>query len=333
MNKKFKITISIIASMIIIMGSAFTIYAATTEYSLKSHGIIAHDGDGDGAYTNTAKDIYIDSGDLKTINDAVVAGKTSLASAINSATASSATNKTTLGTTEANLPEFKQLKDAIAKVKAAGNEEGYATGNAAGIITGQNNVINNVGGKTSATLEPDGSLKLGYDGTTGTSSVGNPTWAAIENKLSGKTDADGNPIYSGITDLDSLENAITADNDNSFKGFSIPILEFSFGNNSAEFYGGLGGTITFNTAEYTTVSISTVETSYGAANNPGHGITPNFSSAPKLHICSGETDISTLINGNKNILLDISGYDSITMEVQSGLCASGTVHLTEVTFK
>ena len=214
MNKKLKVTISIIASMIIIMGSAFTIYAATTEYSLKSHGIIAHDGDGDGAYTNTAKDIYIDSGDLKTINDAVVAGKTSLASAINSATASSATNKTTLGTTDANLPAFNDLKNAIAKVKAAGNEEGYATGNAAGIITGQNNVINNVGGKTSASLGADGSLTLSYDGTTGTSSVGNPTWAAIENKLSGKTDADGNPIYSGITDLDSLENAITADNDN-----------------------------------------------------------------------------------------------------------------------
>ena len=214
MNKKFKVTISIIASMIIIIGSAFTIYAATTEYSLKSHGIIAHDGDGDGAYTNTAKDIYIDSGDLKTINDAVVAGKTSLASAINSATASSATNKTTLGTTEDTLPKFEQLKNAIANVKAAGNEEGYATGNAAGIITGQNNVINNVGGKTSATLGADGSLTLSYDGTTGTSSVGNPTWAAIENKLSGKTDADGNPIYSGITDLDSLENAITADNDN-----------------------------------------------------------------------------------------------------------------------
>ena len=206
MNKKLKVTISIIASMIIILGSAFTIYAATTEYSLKSHGIIAHDGDGDGAYTNTAKDIYIDSGDLKTINDAVVAGKTSLASAINSATASSATNKTTLGTTDANLPAFNDLKNAIANVKAAGNEEG--------IITGQNNVINNVGGKTSASLGADGSLTLSYDGTTGTSSVGNPTWAAIENKLSGKTDADGNPIYSGITDLDSLENAITADNDN-----------------------------------------------------------------------------------------------------------------------
>ena len=209
MNKKLKVTISIIASMIIILGSAFTIYAATTEYSLKSHGIIAHDGDGDGAYTNTSKDIYIDSGDLKTINDAVVAGKTSLASAINSATASSATNKTTLGTTDANLPAFNDLKNAIANVKAAGNEEG--------IITGQNNVINNVGGKTSVTLEDDGTLKLGYDGTTGTSSVGNPTWAAIENKLSGKTDADGNPIYSGITNLDSLENAITRDNDNSAK--------------------------------------------------------------------------------------------------------------------
>ena len=206
MNKKLKVTISIIASMIIILGSAFTIYAATTEYSLKSHGIIAHDGDGDGAYTNTAKDIYIDSGDLKTINDAVVAGKTSLASAINSATASSATNKTTLGTTDANLPAFNDLKNAIANVKAAGNEEG--------IITGQNNVINNVGGKTSVTLEDDGTLKLGYDGTTGTSSVGNPTWAAIENKLSGKTDSAGNPIYSGITNLDSLENAITRDNDN-----------------------------------------------------------------------------------------------------------------------
>lgn len=121
--------------------------------------------------------------------------------------------------------------------------------------------------------------------------------------------------------------------DNSFKGFSIPILEFSFGNNSAEFYGGLGGIITFDTAKYTTLSISTVETSYGAANNPGHGITPNFSSAPKLHICSGETDISTLVNGNKNIILDISGYDTVTMEVKSGLCASGTVQLTEMTFK
>ena len=206
MNKKLKVTISIIASMIIILGSAFTIYAATTDYSLKSHGIIAHDGDGDGAYTNTAKDIYIDSGDLKTINDAVVAGKTSLASAINSATASSATNKTTLGTTDANLPAFNDLKNAIANVKAAGNEEG--------IITGQNNVINNVGGKTSASLGADGSLTLSYDGTTGTSSVGNPTWAAIENKLSGKTDSAGNPIYSGITNLDSLENAITRDNDN-----------------------------------------------------------------------------------------------------------------------
>ena len=213
MNKKFKVTISIIASMIIILGSAFTIYAATTEYSLKSHGIIAHDGDGDGAYTNTAKDIYIDSGDLKTINDAVVAGKTSLASAINSATASSATNKTTLGTTDANLPAFNDLKNAIANVKAAGNEEG--------IITGQNNVINNVGGKTSVTLEDDGTLKLGYDGTTGTpeSPITNPTWAAIENKLSGKTDADGNPIYSGITNLDSLESAITADNDNYTKEY------------------------------------------------------------------------------------------------------------------
>ena len=206
MNKKLKVTISIIASMIIIIGSAFTIYAATTEYSLKSHGIIAHDGDGDGAYTNTAKDIYIDSGDLKTINDAVVAGKTSLASAINSATASSATNKTTLGTTDANLPAFNDLKNAIANVKAAGNEEG--------IITGQNNVINNVGGKTSATLGADGSLTLGYDGTTGTSSVANPTWDEIKTQLAGKTDSAGNPIYAGVTNIESLKNAITADNDN-----------------------------------------------------------------------------------------------------------------------
>lgn len=121
--------------------------------------------------------------------------------------------------------------------------------------------------------------------------------------------------------------------DNSFKGFSIPILKFSYGNNSTEFYGHLGGTITFDTAEYSTLSISTVKTSYTAANNPVHGITPAHCGAPSLHICSGETDISTLVNGNKNIILDISGYDTITMKVQSGLCASGTVHLTEVTFK
>lgn len=95
----------------------------------------------------------------------------------------------------------------------------------------------------------------------------------------------------------------------------------------------MGGTITFDTADYTTLSISTVETSYKAANNPGHGITTAHCSAPNLRICSGETDISTLVNGNKNIILDISGYETITMKVQGGLCASGTVHLTEVTFK
>lgn len=320
MNKKLKVTISIIASMIIILGSAFTIYAATTEYSLKSHGIIAHDGDGDGAYTNTDKDIYIDSGDLKTINDAVVAGKTSLASAINSATASSATNKTTLGTTDANLPAFNDLKNAIANVKAAGNEEG--------VITGQNNVINNVGGKTSASLGDDGSLTLSYDGTTGTSSVGNPTWAAIENKLSGKTDADGNPIYSGITDLDSLENAITADNDNSFKGFTIPTLNLSFGNNSTEFYGGLHAKIDFNTEDYKTLSIGTVTTSFTASPpfNP-------WNSAPKVHIYSGETEITTLDNGNKNIMLDISGYDTVTMELTNATAAGHEVTMTNVVFK
>lgn len=222
MKKRTKVLISTICALVMCFGIVGGVSAANSNGIIKFTGPDGVEGGGDDIIFD-ASDIKTLEGKVKTINDnitaandKIVAGKTSLASAINSATASSATNKTTLGTTDANLPAFNDLKNAIANVKAAGNEEG--------IITGQNNVINNVGGKTSASLGDDGSLTLSYDGTTGTSSVGNPTWAAIENKLSGKTDADGNPIYSGITDLDSLENAITADNDNSARVEGVEII-------------------------------------------------------------------------------------------------------------
>lgn len=101
-----------------------------------------------------------------------------------------------------------------------------------------------------------------------------------------------------------------------------------FGNNSTEFYGGLGAKIDFNTEAYKTLSIGTVTTSYTASPpfNP-------WNSAPKVHIYSGETDITTLDNGNKNIMLDISAYDTVTMELTNATAAGHQVTMTNVVFK
>lgn len=101
-----------------------------------------------------------------------------------------------------------------------------------------------------------------------------------------------------------------------------------FGNNSTEFYGGLGAKIDFNTEAYKTLSIGTITTSFTAS--------PSFNpwnSAPKVHIYSGETDITTLDNGNKNIMLDISGYDTVTMELTNATAAGHQVTMTNVVFK
>ena len=64
-------------------------------------------------------------------------------------------------------------------------------------------------------------------------------WESIRNSevLSGKTDIAGNPIYGNVTDIESLENAITNDNDsylqkNSCSGITIPRL-VTGGNGSA----------------------------------------------------------------------------------------------------
>ena len=50
-------------------------------------------------------------------------------------------------------------------------------------------------------------------------------WEAIRNSevLSAKTDSSGNPIYGNVTDIESLENAISSDNDNSAQSGKITI--------------------------------------------------------------------------------------------------------------
>lgn len=70
-----------------------------------------------------------------------------------------------------------------------------------------------------------------------------------------------------------------------------------------------------------------METSYTVATLTGYG------SAPNLYIKSGETEITTLYNGNKNIILDISNYDTITIGTTRSAAATQTVLLKDVVFK
>ena len=52
-------------------------------------------------------------------------------------------------------------------------------------------------------------------------------WESIRNSetLSSKTDSSGNSIYGNVTDLNSLESAITADNENYFKGHNTIVSQ------------------------------------------------------------------------------------------------------------
>lgn len=77
------------------------------------------------------------------------------------------------------------------------------------------------------------------------------------------------------------------------------------------------------------MTIAAMETSYTVSTLNG----PQYSNAPNLYIKSGETEITTLYNGNKNIILDISNYDTITMGTTRSAAAGQTVLLKEVVFK
>ena len=68
-------------------------------------------------------------------------------------------------------------------------------------------------------------------------------WESIRNSevLSGKTDSSGNPIYGNVTDIESLENAISSDNDISLSGtltinMSVKVKGEIDANNSTHWY-------------------------------------------------------------------------------------------------
>ena len=77
------------------------------------------------------------------------------------------------------------------------------------------------------------------------------------------------------------------------------------------------------------MTIAAMETSYTVSTLNG----PQYGNAPNLYIKSGETEITTLYNGNKNIILDISNYDTITIGTTRSAAATQTVLLKDVVFK
>lgn len=89
-----------------------------------------------------------------------------------------------------------------------------------------------------------------------------------------------------------------------------------------------GTTLTFNTEDYETLTIGSVSTTSTEASGSYSG----YNSPAKISLKSGDTVITSLSNGNSNIVVDISDYDSITIYIDEGAARSQTVALNNVTF-